>query len=106
MAISNIVYSLSLEPEAFGRTTIEALSMGVPVIGYAHGGVDEQLDIILPEGRIGVGNIPEAAMLTLDWLNKSPNVPTNKFFTLKRMLDNTVAIYEELAKERRKHRTD
>jgi glycosyltransferase involved in cell wall biosynthesis len=106
IAISNIVYSLSLEPEAFGRTTIEALSMGIPVIGYAHGGVDEQLDRILPEGRIGVGNIPEAAMLTLDWLNKSPNVPTNNFFTLKRMLDNTVAIYEELAKQRRKHRTD
>jgi glycosyltransferase involved in cell wall biosynthesis len=106
MAISNIVYSLSLEPEAFGRTTIEALSMGVPVIGYAHGGVEEQLKVILPEGRVGVGNIPETAMLTLDWLNKSPVVPTNEFFTLNRMLDNTVAVYEELATTRRKNRFD
>lgn len=102
MAISNIVYSLSLEPEAFGRTTIEALSMGTPVIGYAHGGVDEQLAVILPEGRVGVGNVTEAAMLTLDWLNKSPNVPTNELFTLKRMLDHTIAIYEELTDKRRK----
>jgi glycosyltransferase involved in cell wall biosynthesis len=101
MAISNIVYSLSVEPEAFGRTTLEALSMGVPVIGYAHGGVDEQLSRMLPEGRVGVGNITEAAMLTLDWLKKSPHVPFNEFFTLKRMLDNTVAIYETLISKRR-----
>jgi glycosyltransferase involved in cell wall biosynthesis len=30
MAISEIVLSLSREPEAFGRTTIEALSLGIP----------------------------------------------------------------------------
>jgi len=34
MAISDVVLSLSHTPEAFGRVTIEALSMGVPVIAY------------------------------------------------------------------------
>ena len=32
MSISNIVISFSNEPEAFGRTSLEALGLGVPVI--------------------------------------------------------------------------
>jgi glycosyltransferase involved in cell wall biosynthesis len=39
LAISDLVLSLSSKPESFGRTVLGALSMGVPVVGYAHGGV-------------------------------------------------------------------
>jgi glycosyltransferase involved in cell wall biosynthesis len=101
MSISSIVYSLSLEPEAFGRTTIEALSLGVPVIGYAHGGVSEQLAALLPEGRVEVGNVAEAVMLTLRWLDRSPKIAKNQLFTLNKMLENTMAVYQELVKEHR-----
>jgi glycosyltransferase involved in cell wall biosynthesis len=100
MAISKIVYSLSLEPEAFGRTTLEALSLGVPVIGYAHGGVKEQLATILPEGQIDVGNIAEATMLTLNWLNQPPKVAMNQVFSLQSMLEKTMLVYQELAESR------
>lgn len=100
MAISKIVYSFSLEPEAFGRTTIEALSLGVPVIGYSHGGVSEQLATLLPDGRIDVGNVAEAAMLSLSWLQKPPKIAKNKTFSLKHMLEKTLAVYEELTNER------
>ncbi len=100
MAISSVVYSLSLEPEAFGRTTIEALSLGVPVIGYAHGGVAEQLSTILPEGNVDVGNVTEAAMLTLKWLHKAPKIAENKMFTLENMLSKTLSVYEELVDAR------
>lgn len=99
MAISHIVYSLSTKPEAFGRTTLEALNLGVPVIGYAHGGVDEQLATILPEGNIEVGNVTEAAMLTLNWLNKPPTFAINDAFSLDNMLKKTLAVYDELAQE-------
>ncbi len=101
MAVSKIVYSLSLEPEAFGRTTIEALSLGVPVIGYNHGGVAEQLSAILPEGRVDVGNVAEVTMLTLSWLHKAPKIAENKTFTLKNMLNKTLSVYEELAAARK-----
>jgi glycosyltransferase involved in cell wall biosynthesis len=37
-AISDLVVSASLEPEAFGRVAIEAQAMGVPVIASDHGG--------------------------------------------------------------------
>ncbi|MFV1922580.1 MAG: glycosyltransferase [Methylotenera sp.] len=97
MALSKIVYSLSTEPEAFGRTTIEALSLGVPVIGYAHGGVSEQLAELLPDGRIEVGNIAEATMLTLSWLHQPPKVAINEVFSLNQMLEKTLAVYQELA---------
>lgn len=102
MAIASIVYSLSLEPEAFGRTTIEALSLGVPVIGYAHGGVSEQLAALLPEGRIDVGNVAEAATLTLRWLHQPPVVINNQDFSLENMLQKTMDVYQELAQARQR----
>jgi glycosyltransferase involved in cell wall biosynthesis len=95
MAISNIVFSLSREPEAFGRTTIEALSLGIPVIGYAHGGVEEQLKAVLPAGRIAVGDLATATELTLSWLQQAPKVPAQHPFRLQHMLANTLAIYQQ-----------
>lgn len=100
MSISNIVYSLSREPEAFGRTTLEALSLGIPVIGYSHGGVAEQLSSMLPEGKVEVGNIAEATMLTLNWFNRPPTVGLNSDFSLKNMLEKTMYVYKELIQER------
>jgi glycosyltransferase involved in cell wall biosynthesis len=40
-ALSDIVFSCSLDPEAFGRVTAEALAMGRPFIGTNHGGTIE-----------------------------------------------------------------
>ncbi|ROH85480.1 glycosyltransferase [Pseudomethylobacillus aquaticus] len=97
MAISDCVFSLSTEPEAFGRTTLEALSLGVPVMGYAHGGVGEQLAAILPEGLLPVGNIATAHALLLEWLKQPPTVPQQHPYSLLKMLENTLAIYLELA---------
>lgn len=97
MAISAIVLSLSREPEAFGRTTIESLSLGVPVVGYAHGGVGEQLAAILPEGCVPVGQVHDAAVLAKRWLEAPPEIPARHPFTLERMLSQTLDVYHELA---------
>jgi glycosyltransferase involved in cell wall biosynthesis len=96
MAISDIVYSLAKEPEAFGRTTLEALSMGVPVIGYDHGGVSEQLNKLLPEGAIAVGHQVKLLEVTKRWLMHAPKVNANEVFTLQSMLDKTYDVYCEL----------
>lgn len=97
MAISDIVLSLSREAEAFGRTTLEALSLGVPVVGYVHGGVGEQLAVILPVGSIPVGDIGAAAERVRQWLTAPPAVPAEHPFTLQRMLEKTLEIYLQLA---------
>ena len=100
MSISRIVFSLSKEPEAFGRISLESLSLGIPVIAYSHGGVKEQLIKLLPKGLIKVGNIDDVVNLGLRWIGKSPKIKKNNFFTLKKMLQNTVNVYEKAVKEK------
>lgn len=96
MAVSDVVYSLSREPEAFGRTTVEALSLGVPTIGYNHGGVGEQLAAILPQGRVALGDMEALEQSTVGWLKTPPVVPGKQPFTLQNMLAQTLAVYDEL----------
>jgi glycosyltransferase involved in cell wall biosynthesis len=100
MAISSIVFSLAREPEAFGRTTVEALSLGVPVVGYNHGGVGEQLGQILPEGAVTANNINGAVKLVERWLVVPPRVPNQSIFSLEKMLELTLCTYRELANEK------
>ena len=100
MSISKIVFSLSREPEAFGRISLESLSMGIPVIAYSHGGVKEQMLEILPEGLIAVGNINLVASLTNKWIKKGPEIKKSHNFTLKNMLEKTVLVYKQAIKDK------
>lgn len=95
MALSDVVLSLSVEPEAFGRTTIEALSLGRPTAGYDHGGVGEQLRALLPEGCVPVGNRQAMADLLVRWRTEPPAPPREHPYTLARMLASTLDVYEE-----------
>ena len=100
MSISKIVFSLSSEPEAFGRTTIESLKIGVPVIGYGHGGVGEQLKEIFPQGIIKKNNISSAIVLCKKWIKKAPKVSKTDLFNLETMQSNTLKIYMTALKNR------
>jgi glycosyltransferase involved in cell wall biosynthesis len=60
-AVSDIVLQLSNQAESFGRTVLEALSVGKPVVGYAHGGVGDLLTRYFPQGRVPLGDITRAA---------------------------------------------
>jgi glycosyltransferase involved in cell wall biosynthesis len=93
MAISDVVVSCSTDPEAFGRVTLEALAIGKPVAAYDHGGVAEQLDELLPDGKIAVGNTQGMAKLLMEWLEK-PKLPNQSIdFTLQSMLSSIQTIY-------------
>ena len=101
LASSNIVLSLAKAPEAFGRTTIEALSMGIPVIGYDHGGVAEQLVITFPDGQVPVGDIDAIVDKIISWQRDgTPIVKTQHPFTLDNMCQQTLNIYQKLCKEK------
>ena len=97
MAASNVVLSLSTDPEAFGRVSLEALSLGVPVAAYSHGGVAEQLAEIFPAGRIAPGDKAGMEALLASWQHAAPQVPAHQPFTLERMLSSTLGVYRELA---------
>ncbi|MFU8848435.1 MAG: glycosyltransferase family 4 protein [Opitutales bacterium] len=96
MAVSNVIISCSTDPEAFGRVTLEALSLGQPVLGYDHGGVAEQLDALFPEGRIPCGDIEALAKRLDDWQPEAPKPSQIHHFTLQAMLEKTLATYEAL----------
>lgn len=100
LASSNIVLSLAKTPEAFGRTTIEALSMGIPVVGYNHGGVAEQLAVTFPAGQVPVGDIQAVVDKVISWQKSIPTVNTKHPFTLQIMCQKTLQIYQELCEEK------
>jgi len=96
MAMSDVVLSLSLDPEAFGRVSLEALTLGKPVAGYNHGGVAEQLAAVFPDGRVPVGDTQTLEAKLAQWYANRPVVPEGNPFTLERMLQSTLAVYQEL----------
>lgn len=96
LSVSNLVLSLSTQPESFGRTTLEALRLGVPTAGYSHGGVGEILRAIYPIGLLECDQI-DATVIQLAQLLQQPGpVPRGNFFPLQAMLDSTLALYKDL----------
>ena len=102
LAISNLVLSLSTQPESFGRTTLEALRLGVPTAGYDHGGVGEILRAIYPAGLLPLDRIDETCQRIDHLLQQPEPVPVGEFFPLQAMLDQTLALYEQLARTPRR----
>ena len=95
-AASTVVVSLSMKPESFGRTVLEALSLGVPVIGYDHGGVGEILRRMYPAGLTPLGDLERLTERVKALLTAAPPVPAEPAFPRQQMLDETLALYAEL----------
>lgn len=72
LSTCDVTLSLTLQPESFGKTTLETLALGKPVAGYEHGGVGEQLNVFLPEGRVETRNPQAMADLLASWYNQTP----------------------------------
>jgi len=98
LAMSNLVLSLSTQPESFGRTTLEALRLGVPTAGYDHGGVGEILRTVYPAGLLPLDRLDETCQRIAQLLQHPEPVPAGDFFPLQAMLDQTVSLYEQLAR--------
>ncbi|WP_096527700.1 glycosyltransferase family 4 protein [Candidatus Nitrosoglobus terrae] len=95
-AMSDLVMSLSKKPESFGRTVLEALSLGVPVIGYDHGGVGEILANLFPQGRVPLGDQRALSNRVIEFIKEKPIVPKKQYYTLECMLEKTLQCYSEL----------
>ncbi len=97
-AISDCVLSLSSTPESFGRTVLEPLAMGRPVVGYAHGGVAEILGELFAHGAVATGDVEAATKRAADVIaGRTPVVEFNTRFLLERMQAQTLKLYGALA---------
>ncbi len=105
--LADIVLSTSSsEPEAFGRTTVEAMAMGKPVIATAHGGSLETVIhnengwLVEPSNEKSLARAIEKALSMneneLEELGNNGKVRVKKKFTAQAMCDQTVAYYEDL----------
>lgn len=96
-SVSTLVLSLSTQPEAFGRTVLEALALGVPVAAYAHGGVGEVLDAMFPAGRVAPGDPRALRQTCRQLLADCPRpAPLPATLELQHMLQDTLATYCDL----------
>jgi glycosyltransferase involved in cell wall biosynthesis len=93
MSISNIVLSLAKEPEAFGRTALEALCLGIPVIAYSHGGAAEVLTKMYAQGCVEPNDIAAACDKIISFYKEPVPVADKNFFTLDKMLADTLSLY-------------
>jgi len=95
-AVSDVVFSLSSKPESFGRTVLEALNLGTPVVGYAHGGVGEILSDVFPAGAVPVGDCDELTDRVTQLLEQRTVVPPVSQYSLAEMLQQTLQLYEDV----------
>lgn len=95
-AIADVVLNVSIRAESFGRTVIESLAIGTPVVGYDHGGVGEILDVLFPYGKVPVGDQQYLANRINTVLVNPPPVENKQVFVLQNMLQQTLTLYREL----------
>lgn len=93
----SLVLQLSNRPESFGRTASEALLCGAKVLGFAHGGVKEQLQAAFPAGLVALdADDAELAAHTLQLLTHNPPIDVAHIATLADMQSATLAAYGAL----------
>ncbi len=97
MAVSDVVLSLSRQPEAFGRVSLEAAALGRSVVGYDHGGVAEQLRVLCPQGLVPMGDIKQLEAVCVRVLETAtPPAVVEAPFTQEAMQRATLAVYDEV----------
>jgi glycosyltransferase involved in cell wall biosynthesis len=106
LMLADVVLSTSSkEPEAFGRTTVEAMAMGKPVIATAHGGSLETVVhgetgwLVNPSDPKDLARGLKEALSNFDRLKKFGLAGQKRVlgrFTTKSMCEQTMALYQEL----------
>lgn len=94
----DLAFSLSTQPETFGRTVLEALRLGCPVLGWDVGGVSEILSSCYPRGRVATGNTTALLDATRDWLAHPDRPAPCPRFLLADMCAQTLGLYAEMAR--------
>lgn len=93
-----LVLSLSTQPETFGRTVLEALSLGIPVVGWEQGGVGEILRRCHPQGVVQTNDTAALEVAVKAALAAGPRTQPVEAFRLADMCAETLTVYAQLRK--------
>lgn len=95
LAATDLSFSLSRQPEAFGRTVLEAVALGKPVIGHALGGVNEILRMCYMRGLVPLHD-HKALLHTTCSILENASAPSliPEQFTLPAMSVSMLASYQ------------
>ena len=96
LATATLAFNLSTHAEPFGRTVIEALSLGTPVVAFDRGGPAETLAACFADGLVPAGDFDALAARVGKLLDGPPPAVRPCPFDLARMQRETLAVYEEL----------
>ncbi len=100
LAFSDVVLSLSNQAETFGRTALEALSVGTPVIGWNRGGVAEILSQLYPQGLIEVDDQDSLFKTVQNHIDTPQAVAPVSMFSLENMCNQTLSLYQQVVQKR------
>ena len=105
-AISDIVISSSIEPEAFGRVSVEAQAMGKPIIASDIGGsketiINEKSGILFKSGdprelAKAINKVMELDKEALYSIGNEGRKNVIKKFNVDKMCQTTVSEYQKL----------
>ncbi|NCF45524.1 MAG: glycosyltransferase [Proteobacteria bacterium] len=96
-----VVLAVSNTAESFGRTALEPLCIGTPVVGFDLGGVGEILAALFPAGRVAYQDSAALLSTLAEVLaDPAPAIAPNSEFLLSSMCAQTLQLYEELVAER------
>ena len=97
MSASEVVFKLSNDPpEAFGRTVLESLCLGCPLIAWNHGGAAEILAEMFPQGAVAVQDFQQLEERARDFLLNKPVVDPSSAFGLEQSMRRQLDVYQEL----------
>lgn len=96
IAVSRMVLNLSNKPEAFGRTLVEALALGIPVLAWDQGGASEILAAVFPLGAAPAGDEAALVKRARELLHQRPVVSDVMPFKLEQTTLDTIELYQEL----------
>jgi glycosyltransferase involved in cell wall biosynthesis len=94
-AAVDVVISVNKKAESFGRTVLEALSIGKPVVAFDFGGVSEIMNQLFPQGLVKTGDANALSQKITAFLQQAPVVKPHEQFQNTTMFEKTLALYQD-----------
>ena len=94
--LSDVVFNLSIKPEPFGRTTIEAIACGSKMIGWNHGGTKEILEKLYNDGLVRLNDNKQLKETVLKVSKSEFPHPDKNIYTSEKMIQETINLYHQL----------